>query len=121
MTVTPRGINTALGRIQLPQQQTLQHVRRTNEGDPIMGHALLLTIATITDFLEDYCWIARAAMTDQKNSSLLYQCCHEAGRSHERVRTHRIIFGVEELRGRSSEDQMRLYLEILAEQLSESE
>ena len=86
-----------------------------------MGQALLLTLAVITDFLEDYCWIARTAMTDQKSSSLLYQCCYEARRSHERVRTHRIIFGVEELRGRISEDQMRLYLEILVEQLSESE
>ena len=86
-----------------------------------MGQALLLALALITDFLEDYCWIARTAMTDQKICPLLYQCCHEAGRSHGRVRTYRIIVGVEELRGRSSEDQMRLYLEILAEQLSESE
>ena len=86
-----------------------------------MGQALLLILADTTDFLEDYCWVARTAMTDKKNCSLLYHYYDDAEINYERVRTYRIIFGVEYLRGRSSEYQMRLYLEILAEQLSESE
>ena len=86
-----------------------------------MGLTPSFMMVGITNFLEDFRWIARMAMTDGKNCLVMHQYCEEADMNHTFMRIHSAILGMQELHDSSSEDQVRLCLEILAETFWESE
>ena len=117
----PRVIQPGQVNIRRPLQQARQPRRRTEDEDVALGRAVSLAFNESSDLLEDYRWVPRMARANKRNCNFSFHYCDDAERAHEEMRPYQISRHDRGLGRRTPEDQIRLYLELLAEQHSDSE